>query len=57
MPIMFGRIKRAFVDTKNLKSDVWLVASSGVYLLKHENVAPEYREIHSKFLKDVYSST
>ena len=56
MPIAFGRIKKVFVDAKNPASGVWLVASSGVYLLKHENVAPEYKDIHYKFLQTVNST-
>lgn len=55
MPVAFGRIKTIFVDVDNLESDVWLVASSGVYLLKHEHVATEYRDIHYAFLKTVHS--
>lgn len=57
MPVMFGHIKRVFVDADDIESDVWLVASSGVYLLKHEHVAPEYRQVHSKFLKTVHNPT
>lgn len=57
MPIAFGRIKRIFIDAANFESDVWLVASSGVYLLKYQNVAPEYKETHCKYLKQLCKST
>lgn len=56
MPIEFGRIKKAFVDRENLQSDVWIVASSGVYLLKRGNVASEFKQAHYKFLEDIYYS-
>ena len=49
MPIMFGHIKKVFVS--KWSSDVWLVASSGVYLLRSVNAAQEYKEIHKKFLR------
>lgn len=52
MLIAFGRIKKIFLDGEN-DSDIWLVASSGVFLLKVGNVAPEYRDIHYHFLKKV----
>ena len=51
MPIAFGRIKKIFVD-KEKNSNVWLVASSGVFLLAYDNVATEYRDIHYNFLGD-----
>jgi hypothetical protein len=57
MPVMFGHIKRIFVDVQDFESDVWLLASSGVYLLRLEHVAPEYRETHNNFLKGVHNST
>lgn len=52
---MFGHIKKIFVDTSDLESDVWLVASTGVYLLKPEHAAPEYRQTHMQFLKTVHN--
>ena len=55
MPVTFGHVKRIFVDTADFESDVWLVASSGVYLLKYKHVAPEYRQTHTQFLKTVHN--
>ena len=52
MLITFGRIKKIFVD-KEKNSNVWLVASSGVFLLKSENVAAEYKNTHYEFLDNV----
>ena len=51
MPVIFGRIKKIFVSKERLDRDIWILASSGMYLLKYENVAPEYEEVHNKFLK------
>lgn len=55
MPVVFGRIKKVFVDTSKLKSDVWLVASSGVYLLRYNNAAPEYKAVHHGYVQYVHN--
>lgn len=56
MPVAFGHIKKIFVDREKVNNNVWLVASSGVYLLKYENTAPEYEIVHHRFLKSVHST-
>ena len=56
MPVAFGHIKKVFVDKETHESNVWLVASSGVYMLPYNNVAPEYRQVHINFLDRVHSN-
>ena len=55
MLITFGRIKKIFLDREK-NSNIWVVASSGVFLLKGENVAAEYRDIYNEFLKSINHS-
>ena len=48
---MFGHIKKVYVDSRGEVGDIWLQASSGMYLLPFENVAPDYQDELVKFLK------
>ena len=56
MLITFGRIKKVFIDKVN-NSTIWVVASSGVFLLEGDNVAQDYKNIHDDFLESMNSST
>ena len=47
---MFGHIKKVYVDSSGESGDVWLQASSGMYLLPFENVAPDYKDELVNFL-------
>lgn len=47
---MFGHIKKIFTSKDSTNTDVWLVASSGMYLLKQENVALEYKDVYNLFI-------
>lgn len=49
---MFGHIKKVYVDKTGESGDIWLQASSGMYLLPFENVSPEYKEQLIKFLNE-----
>lgn len=47
---MFGHIKKVYVDSSGESDDVWLQASSGMYLLPFANVAPNYKDELVNFL-------
>ena len=47
---MFGHIKKVYVDSSGESGDVWLQASSGMYLLPFANVAPDYKDELVNFL-------
>ena len=47
---MFGHIKKVYVDSSGESGDVWLQASSGMYLLPSTNVAPDYKDELVNFL-------
>ena len=49
---MFGHIKKVHIDKTGESSDIWLQASSGMYLLPFENVSPDYKNQLIKFLKE-----
>lgn len=49
---MFGHIKKVYVDKTGESSDIWLQASSGMYLLPFENVSPDYKDQLIKFLNE-----
>ncbi len=51
MSVVFGHVKKIFMKKDKLDSDIWLLASSGMYLLKHQNVAPEYEQVHEEFIE------
>ena len=48
---MFGHIKKVYVDRSGDCGDIWLHASSGMYFLPFENVAPDYEDELTNFLK------
>ena len=48
---MFGHIKKVYVDKDEDSGDIWLQASSGMYLLSFANVAPDYQDELVKFVK------
>ena len=47
---MFGHIKKVYVDRSSESGDIWLQASSGMYLLPFENVSPDYKNELIKFM-------
>ena len=47
---MFGHIKKVYVDKNSESGDIWLQASSGMYLLPFENVSSDYKNELIKFL-------
>ena len=49
---MFGHVKKVYVDKTGECSDIWLQASSGMYLLPFENVSPDYKDQLIKFLNE-----
>ena len=49
---MFGHVKKVYVDKTGVSSDIWLQASSGMYLLPLENVSPDYKDQLIKFLNE-----
>ena len=49
---MFGHIKKVYVDKGGESGDIWLQASSGMYLLPFENVSPDYKDQLIKFLNE-----
>lgn len=53
MPIQFGHVKAVFVKKEGGNSVVLLQASSGMYVLKFEHVAPEFKKTHKLFIKRV----
>lgn len=48
---MFGHIKKVYIDRSGESGDIWLQASSGMYLLPFANVAPDYRDELVNFLE------
>ena len=48
---MFGHIKKVYVDSSGESGDIWLHASSGMYFLPFQNVAPDYESELVDFLK------
>ena len=52
LQVMFGHIKKVYIDKTGESSDIWLQASSGMYLLPFENVSPDYKNQLIKFLKE-----
>ena len=57
LQVMFGHVKKVYVDKTGECSDTWLQASSGMYLLPFENVSPDYKDQLIKFLNEnnIYS--
>ena len=47
---MFGHIKKVYIDGSGQSSDIWLQASSGMYLLAFDDVSPDYKDVLIKFL-------
>ena len=53
MAIQFGHIKAVFVQKNGRDPLVLIQASSGMFLLKCDIVAPEYEETHRLFIRRV----
>lgn len=51
LQVMFGHIKKVYVDSSGDSGDVWLEASSGMYLLPFSNVATQYKDDLISFLQ------
>ena len=49
---MFGHVKKVYIDKSGESGDIWLQASSGMYLLPFENVSPDYKDELTKFLSE-----
>ena len=49
--MLFGHIKKVYVNSSGKHGDIWLHASSGMYFLPFENVAPDYEGELTNFLK------
>ena len=47
---MFGHIKKVYIDSTGESGDIWLQASSGMYLLPFANVASDYKDELVNFL-------
>ena len=46
---MYGHIKKVYIDGSGQSSDIWVQASSGMYLLSIENVSTDYKAEVIKF--------
>ena len=51
MLIQFGHIKAVFVQKNGGNLPVLIQASSGMFLLKFENVSPEYKQTFRLFIE------
>ena len=52
LQVMFGHIKKVYIDKSGESGDIWLQASSGMYLLPFENVSRDYKDKLIKFLNE-----
>eukprot|EP00731_Ephydatia_muelleri_P016798 Em0009g1222a len=50
LQVLFGHISKIYLDDTKKSCDLWVEASSGMYLLEYSNVDPEYKATLTRYL-------